>query len=79
MPDAANRPASDGGFRPPARFAVSARRRGSQGHLLKAGYDTRVAQAQLAHSDLATTRIHTHVLNRGGLGVKSPLDTTPEE
>jgi len=59
----------------PKRVTCHTLRHSFATHMLESGYDIRTIQELLGHRSVKTTMIYTHVLNRGGMGVRSPLDS----
>jgi len=58
----------------PKRASCQTLRHSFATHLLESDYGIRTVQELLGHKDVSTTMVYTHVLNRPGIGVKSPLD-----
>jgi integron integrase len=69
---AVSRAAKGAGF--PKRVSCHTLRHSFATHLLEDGYDIRTIQELLGHADVQTTMVYTHVLNKGGRGVRSPLE-----
>ena len=62
------------GIEPPTSAGCHTLRHSFAARLLEAGYDIRTIEELLGHKDVGTTMTYTHVLDRGGQGVRSPID-----